>query len=112
LWALLGGPCFRRELRSSTVFESCLLFGVGSEHAEAEHYLSRNDAKQRLWSVLGPKVQLGRPFTPWLSGFIGVSCLGHLTRQSFSVEDVGIVAQAPSVAFLLGAGLRVESLLF
>jgi hypothetical protein len=111
LWALLGGPCYRQNLASKAHLDSCLAFGVGSQHAESKGYL-HDDSKRRPWMVIGPRLDLGVRLYGWLGGFASLSALGHLKPQSFSVEGVGVVAKAPTVGTLLTLGFQVEGLAF
>lgn len=107
LWAGIGGGCYRRLVAARASLEGCLIAGVGSQRGESRNYVS-NGTSRRLWAVAGSKLQLNLPFGEWVGGFISLGVVGQLTRQAFSIEDVGIVASAPPAAIVFGLGLRVE----
>jgi hypothetical protein len=111
LWGSLFGPCYRQNLSLGMFLETCLIMGAGSQRATAKNYV-RNDAVNRLWWILGPKVNVAIPLNRWLNFFAGVGTFGHLKRQAFSIETIGIVAEEPRMAFAIETGFRVDGFTF
>jgi hypothetical protein len=111
LWGLLGGPCYRSKVASNVMLQGCLLLGAGSQTATSRGYWS-DDSRSRPWVVAGPSLDLSVHLYRWLGTFVNLAGVGHLKRQSFSVDCVAEVVSAPVAGVMLGLGLRVETGVF
>jgi|GEM_PF-1547474 len=120
LWGLLVAPCYRLRLTAAAGVDACLRFGVGSQHAEVQGFLSPESGNYP-WLVLVPQLSYrqGLPgLSERLSGFVRVGLVGQLRPQSFSVrladgsgENVQI-ASAPNFGVMAEIGLIFGTRLF
>jgi hypothetical protein len=120
LWALLAAPCYRLRLNAKGHLDACLRFGVGSQQAKVEGFLSPESGSYP-WLVLMPQLgyRQGLPgLSERLSGFVRIGLVGQLRPQSFSVsladgsgENVEI-ASAPRLGVMADIGLIFGTRLF
>jgi len=112
LWGLLVGPCYRFRLGDTGRLDGCLRFGIGSQHAEVQGFISPESGNYP-WEVLVPSVSyryglagLGER----LSGFVRLGFVAQLRPQSFSVrqadsEETLEIASAPKFGVMTDIGL-------
>ncbi|HYQ45481.1 MAG TPA: hypothetical protein VER11_26020 [Polyangiaceae bacterium] len=112
LWGGLVGPCYRFRLGETGRLDGCLRFGIGSQRAEVQGFVSP-ESGNFPWEVLVPSVSyryglagLGER----LSGFVRVGFVGQLRPQSFSVrradsEENLEIASAPKFGVMTDIGL-------
>jgi hypothetical protein len=106
-------------LGASTRLDACLGFGIGSQHADIQGFLSP-ESGNFPWQVVVPSVSFrqGVPGLSQLSGFVRVGFVGQLRPQSFSVRradgsgDNVQIASAPTFGVMTNIGLMFGSGLF
>jgi len=119
LWGLLLAPCYRLPLGARAGLDACLRFGMGSQHASVQGFLTP-ESGNFPWLVLVPSVgyRQGLPgLGDVLSGFVRVGLVGQLNPQSFSVRRADgsgnvEIASAPTLGVMTEIGLMFGSGLF
>lgn len=112
LWGILLAPCYRHRLGQGALFDACLRFGLGSQHANVQGF---EDAQSGNfpWQVLVPSLDYrhGLPgLGERLSAFLRVGFVAQLRPQSFSLRQEGSgenvpIASAPSFGVMTELGL-------
>jgi hypothetical protein len=113
LWGVVAGPCYRQPVGAIGVFDGCLRFGIGSQHADVQGFADTQSGNFP-WQVLLPSASV-RFAPPSFAGFVGVfaraGLVVQLRPQSFSVrqadgsEDNLQVASAPKFGLMTEIGL-------
>jgi hypothetical protein len=116
VWALLVGPCYRGRLSTKSSLDGCLLYGVGSQHADVKGFQDTVSGPFP-WMVLVPTFGYRLDFTRALGGFVRVGPVFQLLPQSFSVRvdegtDTAQVAAAPKLGVMAELGLTFGGDLF
>jgi hypothetical protein len=111
LWGLFVGPCFRQRLSRRAQLDVCLRLGAGLQQAASTGYRAPGNV-ERPWLVVGPNLVYNRVLSPSLHAYLGLGVVGQLRRETFSVDGVGLVADAPRAGLTADLGLKFGGRLF